>query len=72
MSTFLASVSYYQGSLLHRVVVSSQENFLTLKGVCYGDAALTLIPFLEDAPKTLKEARREILLSRSCNAVADR
>lgn len=33
---------------------------------------LTLFPLFEDAPKTLKEAGREIFLSRSCNAIVDR
>lgn len=52
--------------------VSSQENFLTLKGLWCGDAALTPISLFKEAQKafkeaqkTFKEAGREISLGRS-------
>jgi len=45
--------------------VSSQENVLTLKGLCCGGAALNLIFVFKEAQKALKEAGREISLPRS-------
>lgn len=48
-------------------VSASQENFLTLKGLCCRGAAFTLIPLFKDAPKALTEAGIETSLSRSHN-----